>query len=286
MNKPLFSILMANYNGEGFIQYALDSVLKQSYDNYEVIIVDDGSTDNSRLYLESLYSNPKFHIFYNDCNHGCGYTKRICVEKAHGDICGFLDVDDALTDDAIETMVNAHVDNPDKSLIYSRYYLCDNNMDVRYVSQHQCAIPPESSFLEYKRGAISHFVTFKKSSYKKTSGICPNFRIAEDVDLYFKLEEVGGTLFIDKPLYYYRSGTGMNTSLDENVSIAAVWEIIAKTDALRRRGINLETRGLPLIEEIVDSIAGRKMESSREYKMGKYLLHPQELFKRIKRKKR
>ena len=283
-DTPLFSILIANYNDGHYLNDALASVERQTYRNFEVIIVDDCSTDNSKFFLQGLESKPNYHLYFNDKNHGCGYTKRRCVEMANGDICGFLDADDALTPDALEVMVKSHSKHPDTSIIYSRYHFCNRDLAPLYISEHQCTIPEGQSFLEYKRGAISHFVTFKKSYYNMTLGINDQFRIAEDLDLYFKLEEVGKTLFIDIPLYYYRNGTGNNTSLNENVVKASYWEIIAKTEACRRRNLNYEVVELPMIEEITNSIVSLKatdVKQTREYKLGNYLLHPKLLFKNL-----
>lgn len=281
---PLFSILVANHNDGKVIKDALASVAKQTYNNIEIIIVDDGSTDDSMRILHELENVENVHIFYNDLNRGCGFTKRKCIENANGEICGFLDADDALTPDAVETMVNEHLSHPTTALVYSRYYMCDNRLTPQYVSNHQCKIPEGRTFLDYKRGAISHFVTFKKKYYDMTEGMNPNLRAAEDLDLYFKLEEVGDTLFVDKPLYYYRGNTGKNTTLGNNTVRAAHWEIIAKTDAFRRRSINLHKDGIPLIEEITESISDYKKNCSREYKLGNCLLHPKEIIKTVKRR--
>lgn len=285
MNEnPLFSILVANHNDGRIINDALASVAKQTYRNIEIIIVDDGSTDDSKIILQELEKAENVHVFYNDENHGCGFTKRKCIENANGEICGFLDADDALTADAVETMVNEHLSHPTTALVYSRYHMCDNRLTPQYVSNHQCKIPEGRTFLDYKRGAISHFVTFKKRFYDMTEGMNPNLRAAEDLDLYFKLEEVGDTLFVDKPLYFYRSNTGKNTTLGNNALRAAHWEIIAKTDAFRRRSINLDKDGIPLIEEITESISDYKKNCSHEYKLGNCLLHPKEIIKTVKRR--
>lgn len=283
-NCPLFSILIANHNDGKYIKDAISSVEKQTYKNYEVVIVDDGSDDDSKAILKEYESNANYRIYFNDKNYGCGYTKRKCVELSKGEICGFLDADDALTNDALEVMVENHIQHIDTSLIYSKYHYCNKDLTPLYVSSHQCQIPNGKSFLEYKRGAISHFVSFKKHFYNKTVGINEHFKIAEDIDLYLKLEEVGETLFIDKPLYYYRCGTGNNTSLDNNIIRAAYWEIIAKTDACKRRNCNYETIEYPIIEEITDSIIfinTKKLYKSKEYKVGYFLLHPLKIFNNL-----
>lgn len=284
MNEcPLFSILVANYNDGRIIKDALASVAKQTYRNIEIIIVDDGSTDDSMNILHELENAENVNIFYNEVNHGCGFTKRKCIENANGEICGFLDADDALTPDAVETMVNEHLSHPTTALVYSRYYMCDKKLTPQFISNHQCIIPEGRTFLDYKRGAISHFVTFKKRFYDMTEGMNPNLHAAEDLDLYYKLEEVGNALFIDKPLYYYRGNTGKNTTLGKNALRAAHWEIIAKTDAFRRRGINLDKNGIPLIEEITKSISDYEKNHSREYKLGNCILHPKVLIQTMKK---
>ena len=93
--QPLFSILIANYNNGKYLQACLDSVFAQTYTNWEIILVDDASKDKISSALYKKYDNhPQIHIFYNEKNKGCGYTKRRCVELGNGEICGFLDPDD------------------------------------------------------------------------------------------------------------------------------------------------------------------------------------------------
>ena len=128
-NQPLVSILIANYNNGRFFQDCYNSIVSQTYSNWEAIIVDDGSTDDSVNQIQKLIKDDKrFHLYENDKNYGCGYTKRKCVELANGEICGFLDPDDTLTEDAIEDMIVAHQENPDDSLIYSGFNYCDQNL--------------------------------------------------------------------------------------------------------------------------------------------------------------
>ena len=108
MNSALFSVLIANYNNGQYLQDAIDSILCQTYTDWEVVIVDDGSTDNSKEIYRQYEQNSRFHIVYNEQNRGCGYTKWRCVEEAHGEICGFLDPDDVLMSDALEKMEKVH----------------------------------------------------------------------------------------------------------------------------------------------------------------------------------
>ena len=80
--ETLFSILIANYNNERYLLECIESVLIQSYENWEIIIVDDKSTDESNKLYSLLIKNSKIRIFYNKKNYGLGYTKIKLIQLA------------------------------------------------------------------------------------------------------------------------------------------------------------------------------------------------------------
>lgn len=285
---PLFSVLIANHNDGKYIECTIDSIFKQSYTNWEIIIVDDASTDKSKSIYSKYQNDNRFHIYNNDTQKGCGYTKRRCVELAKGELCGFVDADDALTNNALEKMVQVHNNNANASLVYSRYYYCDENMSVIRISDSQRTIPHDSSFLELKNGAISQFVSFKKEYYLKTEGISSFLLVAEDHDLYLKLEEVGSTVFVDAPLYFYRCNTDNNTSLGKNALKSTYWDILAFYEACKRRNYSIEKIVFPYFEELYNSIVietrsktSGEMINTKEYKLGSFLYKPINKLKKL-----
>lgn len=286
-DNVLFSVLIANYNNGIFLKDAINSVLTQSYANWEIIIVDDASNDCSKDIYKQLANDERISIFYNDKNYGCGYTKRRCIEFAKGDICGFLDPDDTLEEEALEIMVAEHLKNTEASMIYSRYYYSDLSLNKLGISDHQRALPNGISFLEFGKGAISHFVTFKKAYYDNTPGINPCYKRAVDHALYFLLEEVGKVRFIDKPLYNYRSNTGSNISTNANSNAAFLWHLIIMADACERRGIPLEDIVCPEFTSFIKKekeeafVCGEDhVRSTKAYQIGKAFLKPLNWFKR------
>lgn len=239
MTTPLFSILVANYNNGRFLEEALNSIYRQNYKNWEVVIVDDFSTDNSYDIYKGLSNNPRIKIYFNEKNLGAGFTKGKCVEMASGEICGFLDPDDILTDDALEKMVNAHNNKPEVSLIYSLSYHCDENLKIKNINYAPKEIQSGNSYFFNLEWAISHFASFKYNFYKKTEGIDPDLKRAVDQDLYLKLYEVGDTFFLNEVLYYYRiHKSGISTN--KNVNKAYFWHWVVIINTGKRRGINLE----------------------------------------------
>lgn len=265
---PLFSVMIANHNNGDYLMDAIESMKTQTYTNWEIIIVDDCSTDKSfELYLE-LEKDPRIRVFCNEENKGCGFAKRRCLEEAKGEICGFLDADDCLAENALELMVKAHQTHPECSLIYSQMYYVDPQLKIIAVSEHQRALYPGESFLTcHKPLVISHFVTLKKSFYDRTEGMNASLRIAEDVDLYFKLEEVGDTLFLPEPLYYYRINTGNNVSLvAPNRGKTLGWEVLARAAACKRRGLPIEDHTFNILEKAIEDI--KESAFQQGYEMG------------------
>src|ERR1700690_716768 len=98
-----FSVLIANYNNGKYFKDCYDSLISQTYNNWEEIILDYKSTDDSLEVIKTLIKeDERFKLFENEKNYGCGYTKRKCAELATGEICGFVDPDDAIVPEALE----------------------------------------------------------------------------------------------------------------------------------------------------------------------------------------
>lgn len=279
---PLFSILMGNYNNGCYLLDAVNSVREQSYGHWEIIIVDDGSTDNSEEVFAQLSDDPRIRIFHNDRNHGTGYTRRRCAELAQGEICGIVDPDDMLADkDALAIMVQAHRDHPDASMIYSGLYCTDENLVVIKESR---GIPLHGvSILESCSWPIKHFVSFKKEKYDLTVGFDPLIKRSTDFDLYYKLEEVGDVVHIDRLLYYYRQNPH-SISLNGNEYKAWAWHTYNCVEAMKRRGLTDEKLMLFPIEVALKREYKKgldHMKGTKTYKVGEAVLRPIEWILRL-----
>ena len=101
--SPLISVYITNYNYERFIKKAIDSVLAQSFSDFELLIIDDGSTDDSKKIIESYSSNFKIKIIYQH-NKGLNVTNNIAARAAAGKYIIRLDADDYFATNALEKM--------------------------------------------------------------------------------------------------------------------------------------------------------------------------------------
>lgn len=199
--KPAISVLMANYNNGPYISQAIDSVLRQTFFNWELLILDDCSRDNSRDIIKGYLKDKRIKFYKNSVNRGYTGSLKKLIKISNSEILGILDPDDALRDDALLKIVQAYSENLDSGFIYSQFVYCDQNLNPQ--KNGYCAkIFNESSNLFCN--CVSHFKTFKKSEYLKTDGYDENILYAEDKDLILKMEEVTRLFFLDEALYYYR----------------------------------------------------------------------------------
>ena len=240
-NNPLFSVLVANYNNGDYLLDAIESVRKQTYTNWEIILVDDGSTDNSLELYKILGEDPRIHIYFNGKNSGCGFTKNRCAAEAHGEICGFLDPDDTLLPEALEKHVKAHLENENASVVYSKAHYCDTNFNVI----DEAELPDLSggrTYFDYRWWGCMHFTSYKKSFYDKTVGINPKAYAGVDQDLYFVIEEAGDIVALDEFCYnYVIKGHDHSIATDQkNYFRLWYWNLDARRRAAVRRGLDVD----------------------------------------------
>lgn len=103
MINPLVSVIIPVYNGEKYIAECIEQMLSQSYKNLEIIVVNDGSTDNSLMIAKKF----PVKIVDNKRNRGLAYSRNIGIESAQGEYIHFMDVDDAINSDYYLNMVKA-----------------------------------------------------------------------------------------------------------------------------------------------------------------------------------
>jgi glycosyltransferase involved in cell wall biosynthesis len=239
----LVSLLIANFNNGHFFRDCFESILAQSYTNWEVVVVDDCSTDDSIKQIEQIVrGDARVKIISNTSNKGVGYSKHKAVQEASGELCAFLDPDDMLENEALKTMVLAFQSNPSTVLAHSSFRMYDENLQL--IGSHQRAKSVNFSdpyFFNFD-GEITHFAMFLREAYLRTTGIDPYMKRAVDQDLYLKLCEQGNTHFVDEFLYKYRiHAMGISTGASsQNAQKALYWHWYACNQAAKRRGIVIE----------------------------------------------
>ncbi len=233
-----FSVLVAHYNNWDYFQQCYQSLKQQTVQTFDIVILDDYSTDGSFLKLEELaQSDSSIRLFQNDMNQGVGYTKKKLIDLAQGEICGFLDPDDALAECAIEDSLAEYIGHSDCIATYSQIMVYNKDFEpVKYFEFTKKIKNGDDKFLNINF-EVAHFFTFKKSVYALTEGINTNLTSAVDQDLYLKLYEKGPFYYINKPLYQYRIHEhGVSQNKSKKTKLNLNWHQVI-FDTLKRRKI-------------------------------------------------
>jgi glycosyltransferase involved in cell wall biosynthesis len=246
-----FSILIANYNNGRFFQDCYQSVISQTYSDWEAVIVDDCSSDSSlKIIHELIKDDDRFRIYTNEANKGVGFTKSRLIDLADGDICGFLDPDDALSPGAINSAMEVFKNQDDIVLCYSKFYKCDERLIPQHIPKISKQVLNDDPYFFNCPVVMVQFVCFRKAVYLKTLCIDAVLQIAEDQDLYLKMYEKGPVLFINEVNYYYRMHEG---GISQNGNRQRAYQYFGRVifNAMRRRGLK-EINGKAIPENYSD----------------------------------
>lgn len=202
LDKPLVSVLMCCYNGERFIRETIESVLCQSYENFEFIIWDDGSTDNTASIIES-YHDDRIRYFYHE-NTGLGKALWLACKEVNGEYIARIDADDICLKDRLKEEVDYMENHPSCSLVSSSAYDIDEhgvvfNWSPPYTNQRLIR-----KILKKANNIITHpAAMIRVDAYKKTDGY-PTVIGYEDYLLWFQLLKTGDFAIIPYPTIKYR----------------------------------------------------------------------------------
>ena len=232
MHHPVFSVIVANYNNGRFLPDLMRSMQAQTMSDWELVIADDASTDDSESFITPFLSDERIVWVRHSENRGAAAAFRTAMDHSHAEVIGMLGADDALAPEALEKMLDAHRLHPDASMINSACQWCDESLNVIEKYRHYRPLAPGEALI--RNLCIGSFATFKRSSYLSTAGFDPYFRKALDHDIYLKLDEVGALYFVDEPLYLYRRNP-QGISQDSNGMRAAQFSAMARLNAYERR---------------------------------------------------
>lgn len=216
MSKKV-SIIIPVYNTEKYVERCLRSVLAQTYENLEIICVDDGSVDASGSILEKISKeDSRLHVIHN-ARSGVGASRNIAMQKATGDYYGFVDSDDYIAPDMYYTLLEA-IEEHNVDIVTCNYYLdYDGKMELAKNEKKVPDIPMEiTDFLQYMwerdtyKGVANYLWTklYKKELIKNDNGeLIDKFEsefAATDIVFNARVCARANTiLYIDIPLYFY-----------------------------------------------------------------------------------
>ncbi len=198
MNE-LISVYICNYNYDQFLDESIQSVLNQSYKNYELIIIDDGSTDNSKKIINNYQTNKKIRVFYKE-NEGLIRSSNFAIRASKGKYIIRLDADDYLDKNALLVLLSEIKKSKELALVYPDYYMIDSSGNILSMVQN-IDIKQQPNLKSPPHGACS---LIKKDCLEEVGLYDQTFDRQDGVDLYYKLISKYQIANVSLPLFYYR----------------------------------------------------------------------------------
>jgi glycosyltransferase involved in cell wall biosynthesis len=197
---PMVTVYITNHNYEKYIRHSIDSVLSQSFTSYELIIIDDGSTDNSRNIIREYSRNSKVKIVFQK-NKGLNATNNIALNLARGKYIMRLDADDYLHKNALLLMSNHLERDKDIVMVFPDYYVVDK--DGQMIShEHRHDFSNDVTLYDQPaHGACSMVLT---DVLEEVGGYSEDYMCQDGYELWIKIINHYKVDNINLPLFSYR----------------------------------------------------------------------------------
>jgi glycosyltransferase involved in cell wall biosynthesis len=237
VDSPLVSIIMPAYNEEDFVEEAVESILRQTYQNFIFIIIDDGSTDKTHTILEKfadldkriiLYQNPKNIGYTNSLNYGLSLTNSKYIARQ--------DADDISVSNRIEKQISFLEANPTVGLIGSSMEIISSS--GKPIITHSLPISNEEIHQKIlQENCFAHgSVIFRKECIDQVGEYDTRFEPAEDYDLWLRISEHFEVANLPDILYQYR--INQSSISIQKAALQIRNSILAQNASIVRRGIS------------------------------------------------
>ena len=235
-NLPLVSVIVPVYQVEKYIANCINSIINQTYKNIELIIVNDGSTDNSIQIAKDLLNGAKVdYKLINQENKGQGKSRNVGLEHASGEWILFVDSDDLLSTQTIEILIKQAIET-NSEIAISNFITVNNINEIIEKQDKYEAIVYSSSdlqkdFLLRKIVILAPGTLYNKSFLDKYSLKFNDLKWSEDQEFVWRLLfHINKAVYIDKPLYFYNRHTNSIMNSTKLETIVESYETIEKLE--------------------------------------------------------
>lgn len=230
--SPLVSVIIPTHNRADILPRAINSVLSQSYTNYEIIVVDDGSVDNTQEFLLKFKSD-KLRFLKNETSKGACNARNKGIQAAAGELLAFLDDDDEYLPTYLEEIIKIY--DPKWAYIFSRcYYVYKEAGKVKKL------VPKKNKYVDaeqmlYEMSAGNLFIV-EKSKMLNIIGFDENLEKAQDYDVLLRLNLKFGTAYcLQRPLYIMHTEHDKPRITNSPRELHALWILYKKYRHLYNR---------------------------------------------------
>ncbi|MFH1226421.1 MAG: glycosyltransferase [Planctomycetota bacterium] len=236
---PAVSINLCCYNSEKYLRETLESIVSQTYKNWELVIINDGSTDSTEAIVKEYTGQGLPIVYYCQQNHGLGYSRNEALKRSSGDYIAFIDHDDVWLPEKLAQQVAVFEKQADVDFVYTNYYdTRDRKRVIKYKDQQ-----PEgyvfASFLQRYPVHVSTAMVRRKAFAKLKTLFDPDLHLTEEYDLFMRILYNAKAAYLARPLATYRHHGEMNSVTKE---VRLIKETISVIDNFRLLDRDFETK--------------------------------------------
>lgn len=210
--RPLVSVYITNHNYGSYLKKAIQSVLNQTLKNFELIIIDDGSTDNSKKIINSYKKNNKIIKIFQK-NRGLTVSNNLALRLAKGKYIMRLDADDWLDNNALEVMSNTLERSPDIGLVFPDYFEVDRAGKItNLIRRHDF-----KKVKLHDQPAHGACTLIRKDCLEKIGGYSEKYDRQDGYYLWIKFIQKYKVLNINLPLFFYRKHESSLSNNEEKI---------------------------------------------------------------------
>lgn len=248
---PLVTVFIPVYNAEEYLKETIDSVLKQTYTNFEIVIVNDGSTDRSVEIAES-FMDPRIHLYHNEGNRGLPYTRNRGLALARGEYIAFLDADDIALPDRLQTEVEFLEKHPEFHLVGSWYHTMMDGI-VKEQRFHSGQYRIRNTGMIFRPVVGTSTIMVRKSlilqnklNYRKECFVAQDYAFLVDCACHTDI------VCLSKPLAIYRTGHNNISKRSSEQKMQARRRIVSEIQqrSLKNQGILLEQEQIAVFRDM------------------------------------
>lgn len=201
-SSPRVTVLMTAFNTEKYISEAIQSILNQSYTQFELLIINDASTDNTLREIEKFTDN-RISVLNNTTNKGVVISRNRALTEARGEFIAIMDSDDIAVPNRLASLVNKFDENPHLALIGTHARIIDSDGNLTGATYNVETNPQLLPILLFFGNSFAHSSVMMKSNVFREFG---GYRIplSEDYDLFFRISTKYSVLNIDEYFLLYR----------------------------------------------------------------------------------
>lgn len=244
---PRVSVVMPVYNGAAYLDAAIRSVIGQTFTDWELLVIDDGSTDDSAA-IAAAHADPRIRLLRNDGNRGLPYTRNRGIDEARGEYLAFLDADDIALPPRLATQV-AFLDKHQDHVGVGGWVQPIDATGTPH--RHLWRYPGEAAYckatLLFRQYFNTSTFTARTLSLRE-DGFSPEVLLAEDYNLYVRLSDKFSLSNLPQVLTQYRQHAG-STTATRRAALARAIETV-NTRQLKALGISPTAEELALHRHI------------------------------------